>query len=130
MGNTQVVEAKGTQIDIQVGKKHVKGTLNNSSAAKSLQKKLPLSLAVKDFPGEPEKNADLNFKLSTDGMPKGSAAKKGSIGYWSPDRRLVFYYGKVSYYQGIHIIGHFNSKKDLKTVKNIKKNQKVVITAE
>jgi len=124
----QVVLAKGTKIDIQVGKKYLKGSLNNSSAAKSLKKKSPLTTVfVKGGAGLDENTADLNFKLSTKKMPKGASAKKGNIGYWSPDKRLVFYWGKVDYYEGIHIIGHFNSKDDLRVIKNMKDNQKVII---
>jgi len=126
--NEQVVLAKGTKIDIQVGKKYLKGSLNNSSAAKSLKKKSPLTTVfVKGGAGLDENTADLNFKLSTKKMPKGASAKKGNIGYWSPDKRLVFYWGKVDYYEGIHIIGHFKSKDDLKVIKNMKDDQKVII---
>jgi len=122
----QDVFAKG--IDVQIGKKHLKGTLNNSTAAKSLENKVPLkTVFVKGGAGLEENTADLNFNLSTKKMPKGASAKKGNIGYWSPDRRLVFYWGKVDYFEGIHIIGHFNSKRDLKVVEKMKDNQKVII---
>ncbi|MFC6176967.1 cyclophilin-like fold protein [Companilactobacillus huachuanensis] len=124
----QVVLAKGTKIDVQVGKKYLKGTLNNSSAAVSLKRKLPLkTVFVKGATGLNENTADLNFNLSTKKMPTGSSAQKGNIGYWSPDKRLVFYWGKVDYYDGIHIIGHFDSKDDLRIIKNMKDNQKVII---
>jgi len=61
----QVVLAKGTKIDIQVGEKYLKGYLNNSSAATSLKKKLPLTTVfVRGGAGLDENTADLNFKLS------------------------------------------------------------------
>lgn len=43
-------------------------------------------------------------------MPRGHTGAKGTIGYWSPDRRIVFYYGNEEYYEGIHIIDKFDSK--------------------
>lgn len=116
-------------ISIRVNGQTIKAHLNNSSAARQFRNELPMTLSFRTFMSDyPEKIADLHHGLSTKGMPKGHAGTKGSIGYWSPDQRIVFYYGTESYYEGIHIIGKFDSMKSLKTIRNMKENTKVRIT--
>ena len=101
--------------------------LNNSSAAKAFASELPTTLSFRDYPGLPEKIADLGHKLPTNGMPSGHAGTRGSIGYWSPQRRIVFYWGTEDYYEGIHIIGHFDTNEYRKVVKNMGNNVQVQI---
>lgn len=101
--------------------------LNNSSAAKAFAKELPKTLSFRDYPGLPEKIADLGHKLPTTGMPSGHAGTRGSIGYWSPQRRIVFYWGTEDYYEGIHIIGHFDTNDYRQVIKNMGNNVQVRI---
>ena len=60
-------------------------------------------------------------------MPKGDEGKAGEIGYWSPDQRIIFYYGHVDYYPGIHIIGKFTSENYSAVISKMKDNTKVKI---
>ncbi|MFC6322839.1 cyclophilin-like fold protein [Companilactobacillus baiquanensis] len=116
------------KIIITIKNKKLTAHLNNSSAAKTFSKGLPKTLSFRDYPGLPEKIADLGYKLPTDGMPKGHAGTRGSIGYWSPQRRIVFYWGTEDYYEGIHIIGHFDTNEYRSIIKNMGNNVNVRIT--
>lgn len=120
-------KATQTKLKIKIGKKTLKAHLNNSTAAKAFAKELPKTMKFWTFGGMPEKVADLGHKLPTKGMPSGSRGRKGYIGYWSPDRRIVFYYGNESYWKGIHLIGKFDSKNYAKVIKNAPENVKAKI---
>lgn len=115
----------GQKIIIMVNGHRLKAHLNQSSAAQAFGQELPQTLKFRDYAGLPEKIADLNHALPTTGMPQGHAGTKGAIGYWSPDRRIVFYWGTESYYEGIHIIGHFDSHNYRKVIKNMKNGTNV-----
>lgn len=116
-----------TKIEIDINHHKLHATLNNSTAAKDFKRRLPITLRFRKYPGLPEKVADLNSSLSTKGMPKGCQGKKGYIGYWSPDQRIVFYYGNEEYYEGIHLIGKFTSPKYSSVIKQAPQNAKVTI---
>ncbi|MBA1435254.1 cyclophilin-like fold protein [Bombilactobacillus bombi] len=88
---------------------HFKACLKHNKAAQDLVKQLPIRLHFRSF-NTPEKLADLNQPLSTKGMTVGEDPAIGDIGYWSPEPRLVFYWGNVDYFNGIHVIGHFNKR--------------------
>ena len=92
----------------------VEGSLHPSSTATSLLAQLPLELSFTDFGGQ-EKIAPLPDPLSVDGMPPGSAAEPGVIGYYAPDQALVLYYDSVGYYSGIIPIGTFA---DVETIRD------------
>lgn len=118
------------KIKLKFNRHTLRAHLNNSSAARAFAKKLPTKLTFVDFGNGAEKMADLHYSLSTKGMPKGHAGNKGTIGYWSPDRRIILYYGHVDYYPGIHIIGKFDSKNYVKVIKGMKDNTKVTFNME
>lgn len=109
----------GQKIQVTINGKKLDAHLNNSSAAKAFAKQLPTTLNFSDFMDMPEKVADLHYSLPTTGMPSGHEGTKGYIGYWSPDKRIVFYYGTEEYYEGIHIIGKFDDSNYQKVVKNM-----------
>lgn len=125
-----VVKASSqTQIEVQInGRQRLRATLNNSSAARQFARELPKTMHFRNYmSGYEEKIADLHHPLSTRGMPKGNNAKTGEIGYWSPDQRIVFYWGNESYYEGIHIIGHFKQETNLRPIRHLKSNDQVTI---
>lgn len=97
----------GTTIAIAIAGRTVTGSLEQSATARALVAQLPLDLSFRDFGGQ-EKIADLPAALPVDGMPPGSAAEPGTIGYYAPDRVLVLYYEHVGYYTGIIPIGTFD----------------------
>lgn len=115
------------KIIVTINSQKLPAHLNNSSAAKAFAKELPTNLNFRDFADMPEKIADLNHPLPTKGMPTGHAGTKGSIGYWSPQQRIVFYWGTESYYEGIHIIGTFDSSDYRNVIKNMGNNVNVSI---
>lgn len=123
------LERQIARINIHINGQTLHATLNNSSAARAFAKELPVTLSFRDFmTGFPEKIADLHHGLPTKEMPRGHEGTKGTIGYWSPDQRIVFYYGTESYYDGIHIIGKFTSKNYAKAIKNMGNHVPVRIT--
>jgi len=121
--NSTKVSAANKQSDqkivVTINGQKLQAHLNDSSAAKAFAKELPTTLSFRDFADMPEKIADLNHSLPTKGMPVGHAGTKGSIGYWSPQQRIVFYWGTESYYEGIHIIGTFDSDNYRNVIKNM-----------
>jgi len=115
------------KIVVTINGQKLQAHLNDSSAAKTFAKELPTTLNFRDFADMPEKVADLNHSLPTKGMSDGHAGTKGSIGYWSPQQRIVFYWGTESYYKGIHIIGTFDSDNYHNVIKNMGNNVNVSI---
>jgi len=115
------------KIVVTINGKKLKAHLNNSSAARSFAKEMPVTLKFRDFSNMPEKIADMDHALPIQGMPTGHAGTKGSIGYWSPQHRIVFYWGMEDYYEGIHIIGEFDSKNYREVIKNMDNNVNVRI---
>jgi hypothetical protein len=96
-----------TTITITVNETTVTGVLQASAATTSLLTQLPLELSFEDFGGQ-EKIATLPAPLALDGMPSGSSAEPGTIGYYAPDQALVLYYDTVGYYNGIIPLGTFD----------------------
>ena len=99
---------------ITFGGTTVRGSLQDNAATASLLAQLPLQLSFSDFGGQ-EKIAQLPAPLSLDGMPPGSDAEPGTIGYYAPSQALVLYYDNVSYYNGIVPIGAFD---DVATIRD------------
>ena len=99
---------------ITFGGMTVRGSLQDNAATASLLSQLPLQLSFSDFGGQ-EKIAPLPAPLSLDGMPPGSAAEPGTIGYYAPSQSLVLYYDNVGYYNGIVPIGTFD---DVATIRD------------
>lgn len=122
--------ANPTKIEVQInGRRKMKATLNNSSAARQFSRELPKTMHFRNYmSGYEEKIADLHHPLSTKGMPEGDSAEAGEIGYWSPDRRIVFYWGEESYYPGIHIIGRFQRGTNLHSIRHLHSGDRVKIT--
>lgn len=117
----------GQRIMVTINDHQLSAHLNRSSAAKAFARELPTTLSFRDYADFPEKIADLHHALPTTGMPSGHAGNQGAIGYWSPDQRVVFYWGTESYYEGIHIIGHFDSQNYRQVIKNMGNHVRVRI---
>jgi hypothetical protein len=99
---------------ITFGGTSVRGSLHDNAATASLLAQLPLQLSFSDFGGQ-EKIAPLPAPLSLEGMPSGSDAEPGTIGYYAPSQALVLYYDHVGYYDGIVPIGTFD---DVATIRD------------
>ena len=96
-----------TSITITVNGATITGVLQANSATASLVAQLPLELSFADFGGQ-EKIARLPAPLALDGMPSGSSAEPGMIGYYAPSQSLVLYYHTVGYYRGIIPLGTYD----------------------
>lgn len=97
-----------TPIRLSFGDTTITGSLWNNAASLSLLGQLPLELEFSDFGGQ-EKLAPLPEPLNLEGMPPGSAAEPGTVGYYAPGQVLVLYYARVGYYPGIVPIGTFDN---------------------
>lgn len=97
-----------TPIRLSFGDTTITGSLWNNAASLSLLGQLPLELEFSDFGGQ-EKLAPLPEPLNLEGMPPGSAAEPGTVGYYAPGQVLVLYYARVDYYPGIIPIGTFDN---------------------
>ena len=103
--------------------------LNDSQAAQALASRLPLTLTFRDFAqGFDEKIADLDQPLPFDQMSSGDDPSPGQIAYWSPDQRLVLYWGDVARYDGIHVIGAFDDPAAQSAVQALSPDSQVTIT--
>ena len=131
-GSAGSQEAPAPQAAIQVT---IDGTsysarLNGTQAAESLKPLLPLTLSFRDFSsGFDEKIADLDQPLAFDQMPAGDDPAPGDIAYWSPDQRIVLYWGDVARYDGIHLIGSFDSDDAIEAIRSLTPSSSVTISA-
>ncbi len=99
------------KIDITINSQTFSAHLNNSVASSELANRLPLTLSFRNFAsGFHEKIGDLKSPLTIKGMSDADNPKPGDIGYWSPQPRIVLYWGDVSAYSGIHVIGSFDDR--------------------
>lgn len=103
-------------------------TLDDSQAAHSLMQQLPLTLSFRDFSaGFDEKISDLDQPLEYSQDENSTDPAALDIAYWSPDERLVFYYGDVSAYSGIHVLGQFDSESAQSAIENLSEDSTVNI---
>lgn len=129
-GSSQEVSADAA-IQVTIDGTVYPARLNGSQAAEALRALLPLSLSFRDFSaGHEEKIADLNQPLAHDQMPAGDDPAPGDIAYWSPDQRIVLYWGDVARYNGIHVIGSFDSQNAIEAVRSLTPSSSVTISAD
>ena len=100
-----------TAIHVVVGEVVLQATLWDNAAGRSLLDQLPLTLPIRDH-GQQEKISTPPHPLSMDAMPAGDDPEPLDIGYYAPDRVLVFYYADVGYFNGIARLGHFDTPID------------------
>ena len=101
--------ALGSEMKIEFVSGNIKASavLNDTNAAKSFYKNLPMELNLKDYVGR-EKIADLPMKLNFKNDPS-SDGKVGDLGYFSPWGNLVLFYKAQPYYDGLIKLGKFES---------------------
>jgi len=121
-----------TRVQVTIAGHHLTAHLNQSQPARQLRHRLPATFHFNGMgAGDPEKTSDLQHTLRYQQTPSGANPRPGDIAYWSPQPRLVFYWGDVDYYEGIHILGHFDQRK--RAIKIIRQQQRpftVKISAE
>lgn len=101
-----------TAIQVTIAGHRFKAHLNQSQPAKQLRRQLPTKFRFNGMgAGDPEKTSDLKQALRVKHTPSGADPRPGDIAYWAPQPRLVFYWGDVAYYQGIHVLGHFDQRR-------------------
>lgn len=118
-----------TAVVVTIGDTSYPAHLNDTQAALALAERLPLTLSFRDYSASmPEKISELDDALPFDQMPAGDDPQPGDIGYWSPDQRLVLYWGDVGQYTGIHVIGAFDDPAALLAVEALTPDSQVTIT--
>jgi len=100
------------QIRIVVGGRALTATLDRSATAADFVSLLPLTLVLTDY-ASTEKVSDLPRKLSTQGVPAGSAAKAGDIALYAPWGNLAIYYNDFSYSAGLVRFGRIDGSLDI-----------------
>lgn len=134
---TGTIDSKGvghkqtsmTAVLININGRDFSAHLNNSSTSRQLIAMLPYTVRVQGLnSGLEEHTADLKKPLSTSGMPTGAKPHPNDIGYWSPQPRIVLYWGNVGFYDGIHILGSFDNANAKNYIHSLKKSYKITIT--
>jgi hypothetical protein len=111
-GDENAIAPTGTPIQITVGDTELTARLHDNATARDLAAQLPLTLTFRDH-NNVEKTAPLPRELSLEGAPEGHDPAAGDIGYWAPDRDLVFYYdNEAPFFNGIVRIGEFDGEVD------------------
>lgn len=125
ISNENVVQkSKRKAIKVKINNKQFNAHLNKSIAAQELYNRLPQSIDFNDLsPNFDEKIGDLNKKINIKGMSKGDDPRPGDIGYWSPQPRIVLYFGDVVYWEGIHVIGSFDKADKIRAIKIIQSHK-------
>ena len=95
------------KITITIGNQQFPATLSDSAASRDLLAQLPATLRMDDHAGV-EKTGALPVPLSLEGQPAGADPDVGDVGYYAPGNNLVLYYGDMTYYNGIVILGHLD----------------------
>lgn len=95
------------RITITIGNQQFQATLDDSAASRDLLAQLPATLRMDDHAGV-EKTGTLPTPLSLEGQPAGADPDVGDVGYYAPGNNLVLYYGDMTYYNGIVILGHLD----------------------
>lgn len=116
------------KIIVTIAGKNYTASLNDSQASQSLLKQLPLEQAFRNYgSGFDEKITDLKQPIDYKENENSHDPQAGDIAYWAPDNRLVFYWGDVAEYSGIHVIGRFEDASAAEAIHKINKNQKIQI---
>lgn len=96
---------ENTPINVQIGNTSFAGFINDSVPGQDFLSHLPENLTFSTFmEGYPEKVAELDYVLNTNGMP-GDTPISGAIDYNSNNQSLFVYYGEVGTYDELHRIG-------------------------
>ncbi|KXJ62239.1 MAG: hypothetical protein AXW14_00205 [Alteromonas sp. Nap_26] len=94
------------QIKLTFGDMSLSATLHDNPTARAFYAQLPLSLTLEDY-ASTEKIADLDKKLTTEGAPAGSSAKKGDLTYYAPWGNLAIFYRNFGHANGLISLGKF-----------------------
>jgi hypothetical protein len=101
------IEEDSMKLNIILKDKTLTATLNDSPASREFAALLPLTLQLKDYARE-EKISDLPSRLTTEGSPEGTAAKKGDITLYAPWGNLAIFYKSHSYVSGLIKLGQLD----------------------
>ena len=108
-------------IKVSSGETEILFALNESSACKSFYRQLPLMVAVENYSNN-EKIFQPSKKLDCSNAQEG-ACPVGSIAYFSPWNNVCLYYGDMSRYPGLYVMGKAVSGTE--QIRNIKGKVKI-----
>lgn len=107
--STSTGDATGTAITVTIDGVAYPAHLNDTAAAAALIAQLPLTLTYRTFAaGFDEKISDLPSAFDLGDDAYANDPNPGDIAYWSPQPRVVLYFGDVGSYNGINVIGRFD----------------------
>ena len=101
---SQTGSSEGTSVSVTMNGTVCRAHLNASTAAQDLISRLPLTLTYTQMAGFEEKIGDLDSELDLGDSSYVHDPNPGDIAYWSPQPRVVLYYGDVGAWDGIHVI--------------------------
>lgn len=107
---SQTGSSEGTSVSVTMNGTVCRAHLNASTAAQDLISRLPLTLTYTQMAGFEEKIGDLNSELDLGYSSYVHDPNPGDIAYWSPQPRVVLYYGDAGAWDGIHVIGSFDEE--------------------
>lgn len=105
--NTRYTQEHPMKLRIVLEDKTMTATLNDSQTSRQFAALLPLTLKLKDYAGE-EKISDLPARLTKEGSPEGTAAKKGDITIFAPWGNLAIFYKSHGYVTGLIKLGQLD----------------------
>lgn len=108
--SNQTGSSEGTSVSVTMNGTVCRAHLNAGTAAQDLISRLPLILTQTQTAGFEEKIGDLDSELDLGYSSYVHDPNPGDIAYWSPQPRVVLYYGDVGAWDGIHVIGSFDEE--------------------
>ena len=117
----QKAEDTSGAVKKEAAEKKDNGALNDTSVSRSFYAQLPLTVAVENYSNN-EKIFQPSKKLDCSNAQEG-ACPVGSIAYFSPWNNVCMYYGDMSRYSGLYVMGKAVSGTE--QIRNIKGKVKI-----
>jgi len=99
------MEESGMKLIVNASGQRIVFALNDSKAARDLQRQLPLTLAVENY-GSNEKIFYPPEKLDTANTPPVRGVQPGTLAYYAPWGDVVMFYGPAAPAAGLYELGH------------------------
>lgn len=112
------VKEQAVKVKFRIGTQEAIVRLNESSAAKGFAAQLPLTLTFKDY-ASIEKISYLPVKLSIQVTSGTRVQSEGDFAYYAPWGNIaIFYKGSEKATSDLHILGKFESGKEIFDINN------------
>jgi hypothetical protein len=98
----------GQDVILDIGGTRIRGTLDDTAAARDFADLLPLTVRLRDF-HQTEKIGDLPRRLATGDAPPGVEPVAGGIAYYAPWGNLALFYQGFRYSEGLVRLGRVDA---------------------